>query len=83
MIGTIAKLKRDGYGLIEPDQARGTHLLFNQADVQGVSFDRDLHVGQRVTFTRGIDPRSRRQQAFNVRPIDGFAPKDYNRQLNG
>ncbi len=67
--GTIARLMRDGYGFVTPDDAPGTHVFFSHRDAQ-VNFDFDLFVGQRVTFARGVDARSGRPQAKTVRPID-------------
>ena len=36
----------------------------------GLTFERDLRAGQRVTYERSVDPRSQREQAFDARLIE-------------
>jgi len=66
--GRIAVLSRAGYGFIRPDHENATHLFFHRNDLQGCSFDRDLRIGLRVEFDRGVDARGR-PQAYAVRPL--------------
>jgi hypothetical protein len=71
MTGTILKLLDNGYGFLQGDDAPGERLFFHARSLRtGLIFERDLHVGMRVTFERAIDPRSQREQAFDVRLLD-------------
>ena len=71
MKGTILKLLPNGYGFVQGDDVPGERLFFHAKALRtGLIFERDLRVGQRVTFERAVDPRSLREQAFDVRLLD-------------
>jgi CspA family cold shock protein len=71
--GTIARLRPDrGFGFLRPATG-GEDLFFHASEVQGAAIE-DLQAGQRVTFTRGTDPRNpARARAEAVRLAEAVA----------
>jgi CspA family cold shock protein len=62
--GTIKRLTDKGFGFI--DAGSGKDLFFHSSAVEGADY-RDLHEGQRVTFTEGSGPKGPR--AEHVKPV--------------
>lgn len=62
--GTIKKLvSARGFGFITQEDA--TEIFFHRSQVTGDRFD-SLQEGQKVTYSKGKDPRSDRDRAENV-----------------
>jgi cold shock CspA family protein len=68
-VGVIAHLVESRrFGFIRDHG--GQDLYFRAAAVQGVAFE-TLRLGERVEFHRQADPGRGRDQAVNVRPVQG------------
>ncbi|MGE4002641.1 MAG: cold shock domain-containing protein [Planctomycetaceae bacterium] len=66
--GTIASINSDrGYGFISHDGVRGDTFFHCSVLTGGLVFSSDI-VGSRVQFDIGVDPRSGRERAQQVRP---------------
>jgi CspA family cold shock protein len=64
--GTIKRLVGDrGFGFIT--QADGTEIFFHRSKVTG-SFD-SLTEGQRVSYTKAMDPKRNKENAEQVTPL--------------
>jgi cold shock protein len=61
--GSINRLTEKGFGFIRmPD---GSDVFFHSTALEGVVFEQ-LHIGQRVEFTKGEGPRGPRAEAIRL-----------------
>lgn len=68
MLGTCTGWHEDrGFGFVRPDGERGPDVFVHRRSLGGSAMW--LEQGQRVEFEIGLDGRTGRQQALNVRTI--------------